>query len=303
MRKSTGLRLAVFFGSFCVLLLISSLISGGISKLHFGDERTHYLLSSIVQSLLVFCVPAFLLAKYSSNNPGKWLKINTKINYKPFLGIIIVYLISLPAMEWLIEWNKNLHLPAYLNGLENTLRGWENANEAASNILLDAHGVGAILTGVLVIGILTGFSEELFFRSGFQGILVRTNLGKTTAIWLGAFFFSYMHFQFFGFFPRLLMGAFFGYLLYWTSDMKTASFAHILNNSMVVITAAFSGGENLTASELSIIPQFPYIHIISCGLTVLFFIFLRGYFFKVSHSSIKSHYKWQRSQLPPITGR
>lgn len=54
-------------------------------------------------------------------------------------------------------------------------------------------------------------------------------------MWATAFIFSAVHLQFFGFFPRLLMGAFFGYMVLWTGSIWASVFAHALNNSLVVI--------------------------------------------------------------------
>jgi hypothetical protein len=55
------------------------------------------------------------------------------------------------------------------------------------------------------------------------------------AIWATAVIFSALHLQFFGFVPRMLMGAFFGYLVYWSGSLRLSIFAHALNNSLVVL--------------------------------------------------------------------
>ena len=53
------------------------------------------------------------------------------------------------------------------------------------------------------------FGEELFFRGAIQGVLGE-KMNIRFAIWISAIVFSAIHFQFYGFFPRMLMGAFFG---------------------------------------------------------------------------------------------
>ena len=42
--------------------------------------------------------------------------------------------------------------------------------------------------------------------------------------------------QFFGFLPRMLLGAYFGYLLYWTRNIWIPVFAHFVNNAIAVIS-------------------------------------------------------------------
>ena len=56
------------------------------------------------------------------------------------------------------------------------------------------------------------------------------------AIWITAIIFSAVHFQFYGFIPRVLLGAFFGYLALWSGSLWLPIFAHALNNSLVVIS-------------------------------------------------------------------
>lgn len=89
---------------------------------------------------------------------------------------------------------------------------------------------------ILVIGVLTGIGEEFFFRGALQRMLVWCRVNHHVAIWTAAFIFSSLHFQFFGFVPRLLLGAFFGYMYWWSGNIWVNSFAHALNNSLVIIS-------------------------------------------------------------------
>lgn len=292
------MRLAVLFGSFFFLLLFSSSFAFIINQLP-GDARTHGLLASTVQCILAFCLPAFILAKFSSNDWKRWLELTRPPKIRALIGVLIVYCISMPAMEWLIEWNSNIRLPESMAGLEQTLRNWEETNEATSRLLLDTHGFFPVLVGVLVIGVLTGFSEELFFRGGLQGIFSRSNIGIGVSVWLAAFIFSTMHFQFFGFLPRLLMGAFFGYLLIWTRSIWVPMFAHILNNSVVVISSAVSGDPSsnlIDSTNPSIFFDNSLGVIISIVLTTAFLVICRNYIFKS-----KSLFPWQKKQLPSVS--
>jgi hypothetical protein len=55
------------------------------------------------------------------------------------------------------------------------------------------------------------------------------------AIWCSAILFSAIHLQFYGFVPRMLMGALFGYMLVWTGSLWTPILMHFTNNAMAVI--------------------------------------------------------------------
>jgi hypothetical protein len=41
--------------------------------------------------------------------------------------------------------------------------------------------------------------------------------------------------QFYGFIPRMLMGAFFGYLVFWSGNLWLAILAHFTNNVVAII--------------------------------------------------------------------
>ena len=63
-------------------------------------------------------------------------------------------------------------------------------------------------------------------------------------IWITAILFSALHLQFFGFLPRMLLGALFGYLFQWTGNLWLPIVAHFINNAVGVIIF-FVTGEGL----------------------------------------------------------
>ena len=55
-----------------------------------------------------------------------------------------------------------------------------------------------------------------------------------------AFLFSFIHFQFYGFFPRFLLGLYFGYLLVWSGSIWVPVTAHFINNGLAVFYYHFA---------------------------------------------------------------
>ena len=281
LKKSTGLRLLVLFGSFVLLLVATSVISEIIKNSTFFTTRQGLLAASALQCIFAFCIPAWLAARYASVAPMKWLGMAKVPTFKSLIGVIIVYILALPAMNCLIEWNASLHLPASLSSIEQTLRGWEEANANVSRQLLDANGIMEVISGILVVGILAGLSEEMFFRGALQRIFADSGMGITFAIWGAAFIFSTFHFQFFGFFPRWIMGVFFGYLLVWTGSLWVAVFAHVLNNSIVVVSEAFASQTGFMESIGTGVGSFPVIMPLSSAIiTIVFLLWFGPFFFK-----------------------
>lgn len=289
-RESTAFRLLVLFTSFFVLLIVAAGVGALFDLLSGIDVRTKMLAASGVQCVVAFCLSAWITGKFSSSEPVSFLGLADSAPVKAYIGVLIVYFLALPAMNQLIAWNAGLHFPEWASGLENTLRGWEDANSAVTEKVLSAGSFGGMLCGVAIVGILTGFSEELFFRGGLQGIFSRSGVGVALSVWGAAAIFSAVHFQFFGFFPRLLMGAFFGYLLVWTCSLWPAVFAHALNNSIVVVSYWCYGDDSAGGIDgfgIAGEGELPWGAIASVVATTLFFWRFRGSFFQRRMDKLK----------------
>lgn len=81
--------------------------------------------------------------------------------------------------------------------------------------------------------------EELVFRGLIQNQAHYLFKNIHLAIWLTALFFSFFHLQFYGLIPRLLLGALFGYLYYWSGTLWIPILAHFVNNGLALIMAYF----------------------------------------------------------------
>lgn len=191
-------------------------------------------IGAVVQDLFIFVIPAIATAMVSTRLPARLLLVDKTPGLNMLLLTLIVMLVSVPAMNMLVEWNDSLQLPESMAAIANEMRAMEEAAQNSVEILMGGTSVGSLIISILIIGIMAGFSEELFFRGALQRLL-SFSLNIHVAIWLSAFIFSAFHLQFFGFFPRFLLGAFFGYLLYWSGSLWLPVAAHVFNNSLVAI--------------------------------------------------------------------
>ena len=128
-----------------------------------------------------------------------------------------------------------MSLPEKFSAIETWMRNKEASAQLITDQLLNVHSLGALVLLIFVIGILTGIGEEALFRGLLQKLLWEKTGNKHAAIWIGAIIFSAVHFQFFGFIPRMLLGAFFGYLLVWSGNIWLPITAHFFNNSITVV--------------------------------------------------------------------
>ena len=148
------------------------------------------------------------------------------------IGVGITFTV---AISPLVEWNMNLTFPEYLKEFEIWAKNAESQATNLTRVMTTFASPSDVLIGLLVIAVLPAIGEEVVFRGLFQNELMRASGNIHIAIWLSAFIFSTIHFQFYGFIPRLLLGALFGYLYFWSGNLLIPIVAHFFNNAFGVI--------------------------------------------------------------------
>ena len=219
--------LITFVSLIITVVTMSSIIRG-------GHTTALVRIATVVQDVALFILPAIITAVIVSPLPARLLCIDRKPSASITILAFVALMCSIPAMNMIVEWNENITLPQSLEALEEWLRKSEETARAQVEILLGGASVADLIINILIVGVLAGFSEEIFFRGAMQRLLSSGSINYHAAIWLTAFLFSAFHIQFFGFFPRLLLGAFFGYLLYWSGSILLPALMHAINNSIVV---------------------------------------------------------------------
>ncbi len=149
------------------------------------------------------------------------------------VGIIMISFMVVNSV--FIEWNANLHFPEFLNDFEQWARSRETYAEEITTFLTSFSSFGEFLFAFFIIAVLPGIGEELVFRGLLQPQLQRATGNAHIAIWISAVLFSTIHMQFFGFVPRVLLGALFGYLYLWSGNLLIPMFAHFMNNGFSVL--------------------------------------------------------------------
>ncbi len=222
---------------FCVWLvcyvLISALLVFVLNKM--PDAAKAMRIGAVIQDLILFIAPAVVTAIMSTRLPATLLCIDRTPKLHSVVLAFAVLVVSIPAMNLVIHANNSMHLPESMANVEQWMREAENNAAESINIVLGGSDFGSLIISILIVGILAGLSEELLFRGALQRFL-QAGLGNAhVAIWIAAFLFSAVHLQFYGFFPRMLLGAFFGYLLYWSGSLWLPVLAHMCNNIFYVV--------------------------------------------------------------------
>lgn len=200
-----------------------------------------------IQSLCIFVFPPFLYCLVNGEKPAQVFLFKKPKGEQVLLALLSL-LVAIPLINALVVWNEGMQLPPFLGGIEEWMRMTEKRAEELTLRMMSGTAWHDLLLSLLVVAVLAGFGEELLFRGLLQGTLVKL-LGKKhssvngsispwvmhVSIWTVAFLFSAIHLQFFGFIPRFLLGAWFGYLLWWTGSIWVPMLAHMINNALSAI--------------------------------------------------------------------
>lgn len=239
LKPSLGNRIAALLIAMFVMLIICSLLKGVLDAA-IPFSRNMFLVESVIQSLFVFIFPAWVAARLTSNNPLQYLKISQPVRPLFYFVAALLLICITPAMNLIIDWNANLQLPKSMAEIADNMRELEDNAARLTDIILSDSSWWGLISGVIVIGCITGFAEEIFFRAGLQRAFTAAGFNCHVAVWTVAFIFSFAHLQFFGFVPRLLLGALFGYIYHFSGSLRVSAFTHALNNSIVVVGAWFA---------------------------------------------------------------
>ena len=233
--KQSGIfsKLLLLLGTACFFTIFGVLFWKIISNGDITDIRSLKLMQ-LFQSLGMFVIPPIFVAYLWSEKPIAFLKIEKKMKWKNANIIILFMIIAIPFINLLGDFNQQLALPKALAGLEAMMKASELETGIITEKLLNVHNMTGLLFNIFLIAMLPALGEELFFRGVLQRIFQEWK-GAVAAIWISAFIFSAIHFQFYGFLPRLLLGAFFGYLLLWSDNLWLPILAHFINNLMAVV--------------------------------------------------------------------
>ena len=256
MKMKFSQRVIMFISVSMIGLFIAAVLSTIIMMR--GQTATTLRIATLINDIIMFVMPPVICAVIYSYRPAEYLRVASAPGLTPLILAVGTMICSIPMMNMIIEWNEGLSLPSSVAAMESWMREAEQRAGDTVNTLMGGSSAGSLILSILIVGVLAGFSEELFFRGGIQRLLVSGRVNPHVAIWVTAFLFSAIHLQFFGFFPRLLLGAFFGYLLYWTKNLWVPIVCHILNNSIVATVtwmtargSATSGGLNEIGTAVS----------------------------------------------------
>ncbi len=166
------------------------------------------------------------------------------------LGIAVI-IIAYPFVEYIGYWNQKIPVSGrtgqWMKGME---------EEAAKQIvaMLKIHTPAELFKNLVFIALFAGIGEEFFFRGILQRMFIRLTKNPWMGIILTAAIFSGIHFQFYGFFPRMLLGILLGAIYWYSGSLWVAILCHFLYDATVIVAIYFKP-EMLQTPEAGLLQQ------------------------------------------------
>jgi membrane protease YdiL (CAAX protease family) len=203
-----------------------------------GEVKNGWYALMVLQGVVHFfsyLLPSLLYWLYMERRKVSQLSPGKPPAVQVWLLASLLVLIFIPINSKFIEWNAAMKLPDALSGLELWMREKEDQLSVMTAFLTSYKSFGQLLIALFVVTLLPALGEEALFRGVIQTKLVQQLSNPHLAIWISAAIFSAIHFQFYGFLPRMMLGALFGYLYFWTGNFWVAVLAHFINNGFVLV--------------------------------------------------------------------
>jgi uncharacterized protein len=249
------------------------------------DVKIVMLIVQGIYSLVgLIIVPWYYLKEAENKNIRNFFQSESRW---PIIGLIILIgMFSLwLAVSPVAEWNANFQFPDWMSSFGNWARNLEDlATKITKALTSDFTPLSFIIT-FIVVAILPAVGEELVFRGLIQTELVRAVKNPHVAIWIGSIIFSAIHLQFYGFIPRMLIGAFLGYLYYWSGNLLIPMLGHFFNNGIQVVWIYLSQLGLVSLDIESTESQPLSLVVVGLLFTFLILYYLRNYFTSRSTSA------------------
>lgn len=234
-----------------VLVVVFSIFGLGVSLFLFNqpaDIQSQKIIQ-LINSIFIFLIPALIGGFIWYKKPFQTYSLHKLPSFKiSFISFLLVISI-IPFINFLSFINEQMVLPEFLKGLEQRFMEAEEKIKIITEQMLKVESFSGFLLNLLVMAITPAIVEEVFFRGALLTIFSEKK-NRILAIWLVAIVFSLIHFQMYGFLPRMIYGAILGYLAVWSGSLWLPIFVHFLQNGSVVIFSYLKSNTNNAIEQM-----------------------------------------------------
>ncbi|MEM9327522.1 MAG: CPBP family intramembrane glutamic endopeptidase [Bacteroidota bacterium] len=218
------------------------------------ESRLPLLISQGITSIGAFFLTPYLFLRTFLKVPLQDFFSIPRPLVQPLVMTVIITFSFMVVNSVVVDWNQHLELPSFMSWFESQAKSKEVQLQQLTEYLTNFDGLFQFAVGLVVIALIPALGEEFLFRGLLQNLFRKGFGNPHAAIWLTALLFGAFHFQFYGAFPRMLLGVLFGYLYFWSGHLSLAMIGHFVNNAFTLVTLYFNSQINY---NITVEPELP----------------------------------------------
>ncbi len=170
-------------------------------------------LIQLLSTIGTFLIPALIFG-FTKGLGSDYLKLKSKTSMLMVLMGMAAIFLSAPLVNEIYTLNKMI-TPEWFGSLGKGFLESEKKNKLLTDLFLFMPNAPDLMINIFVIALIPAIAEELFFRGIIQQLFKEGFRNIHVSVWLTAVLFSFIHLDFYGFIPRVFLGALLGYLFVW----------------------------------------------------------------------------------------
>lgn len=220
--------LSSFVGLSIFITLLFQIFIPQLSEFSLIELSKQHPISFMIINFLPFqlgfmFVPGYIYWKFLKRNE---LNFGVIQNVPIAIALFVSILLLLPFLT-----DINSYILKLLGVYDSLLLNKLEADEVL-NRLLQSESVFPFIVGVLIVGVITGISEELLFRGFLFRHLLSHLRSPVKAIIISSIVFALLHFNYVQVIPLFVFGLVLAHMYYITGKLWPSMLMHILNNSL-----------------------------------------------------------------------
>lgn len=263
-----------YFSLYAAFNILASTLVEIDDSVFLNQDPISLLVTQAISQVVMFIVVAILITYLL-------LKFDFKYFFLKVSGVEVLFPVAIAIGSMFVisavgEWNMSLDFGD--SDFAKWARKSENQLKVITEHLTNFQSTQHFLLAFLAVAIIPAIAEELVFRGLIQSLFTRVLKNHHIAIWLTGLIFATIHFQFFGFAPRMLLGVLFGYLYHWSGNLTTAMIGHLVNNGLALILLLLAQQDFIHITEEQMEQSAPWPVVLIFGI---FTAFLLNRFYKL----------------------
>jgi len=223
-----------------IIFIAYQVIAGGVTLIIAGGKITENNASfvrwaTVVGQLSCILLPTLVLGKLRYGSLGKAFKFNVPGTRQTILAVTGVFALQQVLQVYMMAQDA-IPLPPELKSIQDMIR---KIFDETYTLLVAAHSPWEFLAVVFSVALVPACCEEVLFRGLVQRSVSSAIGGLGGALLTGALF-GFYHLNPIDVVPLVILGCYFGYLVYRSGNVLIGISAHFFNN-FVACVATYMG--------------------------------------------------------------